>query len=161
MSVLAIFLQGCKLGFFEAHSLNYVIALHVIAVICWFAGLFYLPRLFVYHAMAKSQDVSEQFKIMEYKLYFYIMMPAMLLSVCSGLYLMFFDLLPRSVHLGWFWAKLILVAILLVFHGLCGYYLNVFQENRNHHTDRFYRIFNEIPTLLLILIIILAMTQPF
>lgn len=139
----------------------YWVALHLIAVICWFAALFYLPRLFVYHAMTTSQDVSAQFKIMEHKLYYYIMMPAMLITVFSGLCLMFFYLLPmHQSSLGWFWAKLVLVGVLLVFHFACGHYLRVFKENRNTHPHRFYRLFNEIPTLLLILIILLIFVRP-
>lgn len=138
----------------------YLIALHLIAVTCWFAALFYLPRLFVYHAMTASQDVSAQFKIMEHKLYYYIMMPAMIITLISGFCLMFFYLLPMHQPLGWFWAKLILVAFLLLFHFACGHYLKAFKADRNLHPHRFYRIFNEVPTLLLIVIMLLIFVRP-
>lgn len=140
----------------------YLISLHLIAVICWFAGLFYLPRLFVYHAMTQSEAVKSQFEMMEHKLYFYIMTPAMIITVLTGLGLMAFYLLPdHSGGLIWFWIKLFLVALLLVFHFYCGYFLQVFKANQNRHSHRFYRGFNEIPTILLICIILLTIVQPF
>lgn len=139
----------------------YILSIHLIAVICWFAGLFYLPRLFVYHAMTKSAEVADQLKIMEHKLYFYIMMPAMMASILSGLYLLVFNVLDKGSPLGWMWAKLFLVFLLIIFQGYCGYFLLEFKQDRSHYSHRFYRYFNEIPTILLILIIFLAIVRPF
>ena len=135
-------------------------ALHLIAVISWMAGLLYLPRIFVYHAEKNSEiNVSEVFKTMEFKLYNYIMMPAMILSWILGL------LLISSIgfdHLSNYWLilKLIFAVILTVYHFFLGTCLNKFRRNENKLSSRFFRIFNEIPTLLLILIIFLVVFKP-
>lgn len=141
--------------------MNYLISLHIIAFVAWFAGLFYLPRLFVYHAMTSSAEVSEQFKVMEHKLYFYIMMPAMAITIFSGLYLLTFYLLAGHTDVGWLWLKLFLVLLLTIYHFVCGYFITEFKANQNRYTHRFYRFFNEVPTVLLILIIWLAIVRPF
>ena len=135
-------------------------ALHLIAVISWMAGLLYLPRIFVYHAEKSSEiNVSEVFKTMEFKLYNYIMMPAMILSWIFGLLLISsigFDQLSNY----WLILKLIFVVILTAYHFFLGTCLNKFRKNENKFSSKFFRIFNEIPTLLLILIVFLVVFKP-
>ena len=135
-------------------------ALHLIAVISWMAGLLYLPRIFVYHAEKSSEiNVSEVFKTMEFKLYNYIMMPAMILSWIFGLLLISsigFDQLSNY----WLILKFIFVLILTAYHFFLGTCLNKFRRNENKLSSRFFRVFNEIPTLLLILIIFLVVFKP-
>ncbi len=141
--------------------MSYLVALHLIAVICWFAGLFYLPRLFVYHAMSQEEVVKSQFLIMEHKLYWYIMMPAMVLTIGTGMALMNWLLLQGYTHLDWLWLKLFFVLLLVVFHFYCGLCLDRFKTGSNLKSHRFYRFLNEAPTVLLILIVGLAVVQPF
>ena len=135
-------------------------ALHLIAVISWMAGLLYLPRIFVYHAEKNSEiNVSEVFKTMEFKLYNYIMMPAMILSWIFGLLLISsigFDQLSNY----WLILKVIFVVILTAYHFFLGTCLNKFRRNENKFSSRFFRVFNEIPTLLLILIIFIVVFKP-
>ena len=135
-------------------------ALHLIAVISWMAGLLYLPRIFVYHAEKSSEiNVSEVFKTMEFKLYNYIMMPAMILSWIFGLLLISsigFDQLFNY----WLILKLVFVIILSFYHFFLGTCLNKFRRNENKFSSKFYRVFNEIPTLLLILIIFVVVFKP-
>ena len=135
-------------------------ALHLISVISWMAGLLYLPRIFVYHAEKSSEiNVSEVFKTMEFKLYNYIMMPAMILSWIFGLLLISsigFDQLSNY----WLILKFIFVVILTAYHFFLGTCLNKFKRNENKLSSRFFRVFNEIPTLLLILIIFLVVFKP-
>jgi len=141
--------------------MKYLLAVHIIAIVCWFAGLFYLPRLFVYHAAASIKEVKAQFKIMEYKLYYYIMMPAMVVSLLTGLILMVLYVAANPEHLVWLWQKLFLVMLLLIFHFYCGYCIYEFAHDQNQHGHRFYRLMNEVPTILLIIIVILAVVQPY
>ena len=135
-------------------------SLHLIAVISWMAGLLYLPRIFVYHEENKDNlKTSETFKIMERKLYFYIMMPAMILSWIFGLLLIGnigFDQLSDM----WLQIKLILVIILTGYHIFLGACLKKFYNNSNTLSSRFYRIFNEVPTILLILIVFIVIFKP-
>lgn len=135
-------------------------ALHIIAMVAWFAGLFYLPRLFVYHADAKDTISIERFKIMEHRLYYYIMLPAALLTLFFGFILLSFSANYYS-HATWMHLKLGLVAILVIFHLYCGKCLHDFKQDNNHHSSLFYRWLNELPTLLLIAIVIIAEVQPF
>lgn len=135
-------------------------ALHIIAMVAWFAGLFYLPRLFVYHADAKDTISIERFKIMEHRLYYYIMLPAALLTLFFGFILMSFSANYYS-HATWMHLKLGLVALLIIFHLYCGKCLHDFKLDNNHHSSLFYRWLNELPTLLLIAIVIIAEVQPF
>lgn len=141
----------------------YVLALHLISVVCWFAGLFYLPRLFVYHAMNHNEDTKTQFRIMEHKLYYYIMMPAMLATLITGLVLLvtYAFAIPAPPHLGWLWLKLALVLVLVLFHFYCGHCLHEFKAQRVPHTHRGFRMLNEVPTVILILVMILAVVRPF
>src|SRR5665648_347479 len=126
--------------------MRYLLAFHIIAMVCWFAGLFYLPRLFVYHANTKDHLSIERFKLMEYKLFFYIMTPSALLTVGFGTWLV--GLNPDMyMHQIWFLLKLSLVFLLIIFHLYCGKLLRDFKRDINHHSVGFYKIFNEIPTL--------------
>ena len=135
-------------------------SLHLISVISWMAGLLYLPRIFVYHSQNNTQQIiSEVFKVMERKLFFYIMTPAMILSWAFGLILIHeigFDKLGQT----WMILKLIFVTLLTFYHFYLGRILRQFKEDSNTHTHKFYRLINEIPTLLLILIIFLAIFKP-
>jgi putative membrane protein len=134
-------------------------ALHLIAVIAWMAGMLYLPRLFVYHAAVEPGSTqSETFKIMEARLYKFIMLPAMVVTWILGIVLV---LQGKWLGAGWFQAKFVLVLAMTVLHGLLGHWLNEFKYDRNAHSQKFYRIANEIPTILLIAIVILAVVKPF
>jgi putative membrane protein len=137
-------------------------SVHIIFMVTWFAGLFYLPRLFVYHATcdaASGADAANiaRFKIMERKLFYGIMTPGALITICSGLWLM----LGYGIGGGWLHAKLTLVALLVVYHIYCGKLLMDFKHDRNKHSHVYYRWFNEMPVLALILIILLVELKPF
>jgi protoporphyrinogen IX oxidase len=141
--------------------LAYIKAFHIIAIIAWMAGLLYLPRLFVYHAQSKTgSEQSETFKVMERRLLRYITTPAMLASWVLGLALAFSGVIDWSKD-GWFHAKLFLVLLLSAYHGLLAKWTKDFALDRNKHLARFYRIANEVPTLLMILIVILVVVRPF
>ncbi len=139
-------------------SLLYLKAFHVMFMVTWFAGLFYLPRLFVYHAMSSRDKAGcDRFKIMERKLFWGIMTPGGLLTVVSGLVLAFvFD-----DQGGWLYPKMALVLLLVLYHIWCGLLLQDFKLDRNTHTHVWYRWFNEAPVLVLIPVIILAVVKPF
>jgi len=141
--------------------LAYIKAFHIIAVIAWMAGLLYLPRLFVYHAMSKTgSEQSETFKVMERRLLRYITTPAMLAAWIFGLILAFSPLIDWSKD-GWFHAKLLLVVVLSGFSGLLAKWTKDFAGDRNTRSPRFYRIVNEVPTVLMILIVMLVVVRPF
>jgi putative membrane protein len=141
--------------------LAYMKAFHIIAVIAWMAGVLYLPRLFVYHtASAPGSAQSETFKIMERRLLRAIITPAMIASWIFGLILAFSPLIDWSRD-GWLHAKLVLVIVLSGFTGMLARWTRDFAADRNTHSERFYRIANEIPTLLMIVIVILAVVRPF
>jgi protoporphyrinogen IX oxidase len=141
--------------------LAYIKAFHIIAIIAWMAGLLYLPRLFVYHATSKAgSEQSETFKVMERRLLRYITTPAMLASWLLGLILAFSGQIDWSRD-GWFYAKLILVLALSAYSGLLAAWTKDFALDRNTRSARFYRIANEIPTVLMILIVILVVVRPF
>jgi putative membrane protein len=141
--------------------LLYVKAFHVIAIIAWMAGLLYLPRLFVYHAMSKTgSERSETFKIMERRLLRYIVTPAMLAAWALGLILAFSGRIDWRQD-GWFHAKLLLVILLSGFSGVVAKWTRDFAADRNTRPARFYRVANEVPTVLMILIVILAVVRPF
>ena len=135
-------------------------AFHLIAVICWFAGIFYLPRLFVYHAMTDDEVSIERFKIMERKLFWGIMTPSAVLTVIFGVALLSTNM-QLYMQSGWMHAKLSCVVLLIIFHVMCWHYLKAFKQNRNTHKHKFYRWFNEAPVILLIVIIILVVVKPF
>ncbi len=132
-------------------------AFHIIAVVTWFAALFYLPRLFVYHAMSEDTASIERFKVMERKLYRGIMTPSAIAVVSLGLWLW----LGFGFSGGWLHAKLALVTVLLGYHWYCGKLLRDFRDDRNRHSHVFYRWFNEFPVLILIAAVILVVVKPF
>ncbi|HSR62477.1 MAG TPA: protoporphyrinogen oxidase HemJ [Gammaproteobacteria bacterium] len=136
-------------------------ALHIIFMVTWFAGLFYLPRLFVYHAMAGDAVSIERFKIMERKLFYGIMTPGAILTIFFGIWTIL--AYGWNSYAGSFWlhVKLLLVALLILYHGYCGKLLMDFKRDRNRHSHVWYRWFNEIPVVFLIAIVILAVVRPF
>lgn len=138
---------------------------HVIFMVTWFAGLFYLPRLFVYHAMTQDALSSERFKIMENKLYFGITTPGGILTLILGLWLLggywWQAFLERTPGTLWLYAKLVLVISLIAYHFYCGKLLLDFRYDRNRRSHVFYRIFNEFPVFILMGVIILAYVKPF
>jgi len=134
-------------------------ALHIVAVISWMAGMLYLPRLFVYHAASRpGSEQSETFKVMERRLYKAIMLPAMTVTWLAGIVLM---LQGQWFTAAWFQLKFVMVIAMTIMHGLLGHWLEEFRHDRNRHSQKFYRIVNEIPTALLIIIVILAAVKPF
>jgi putative membrane protein len=134
-------------------------AFHLIFVITWFAGLFYLPRLFVYHAMSQDTLSLERFKIMERKLYYGIMTPSGILATGLGIWLF---CLNYAVYLtaGWMQFKLALVGSLWIYHLLCNHYRKKFKNDSNQHSHVFYRWFNEVPVLILIGVVLLVILKP-
>jgi putative membrane protein len=137
----------------------WVKALHIIAMVCWFAGLFYLPRLFVYHAMSEDETSQQRFCVMERKLYRGIMNPSMIATVLLGGWLLYLN--PAWLQMGWLHAKLLLVAVLIGYHHTCGAQLKRFARGENARSHVFYRWFNEAPVLLLLGIVILVAVKPF
>jgi protoporphyrinogen IX oxidase len=135
----------------------WVKAFHIVFMVTWFAGLFYLPRLFVYHAMAQDPAGSERFKVMERKLYYGIMTPGAVLTIALGLWLW----LGYGIGGGWMHAKAGLVAVLIGYHLWCGRVVAAFRQDRNRHGHVFYRWFNEFPVLILIAIVLLVVLKPF
>ena len=130
-------------------------ALHLIAVISWMAGLLYLPRIFVYHSETNNNEIQETFKIMERRLFLYIMNPAMILSWLFG-FLLLHTIGPQLFKELWLIAKLILVVSLTFYHFFLFNCLKKFSINKNNHTPRFFRTINEVPTVLLIAVIFLV-----
>ena len=134
-------------------------ALHVIAVISWMAGMLYLPRLFVYHCDAEiGSKQSETFKVMEWRLLKFIINPAMIVTWLAGLYLAWSAEWYRA---GWLQAKFVLVIVLSGLHGYLVGRVRAFSEDRNTKSQKFYRIINEVPTILMIAIVILVVVKPF
>ena len=135
-------------------------SLHLISVISWMAGLLYLPRIFVYHAENNSEaNISEIFKTMERKLYFYIMTPAMILPWLFGI-LLIHSIGFQQLGQTWMLLKLLFVIILTLYHFYLGKLLSQFKTDANRHSHKFYRYINEIPTILLILIIFVVIFKP-
>jgi protoporphyrinogen IX oxidase len=134
-------------------------AFHVIAVIAWMAGMLYLPRLFVYHCAAEKGSVqSETFKVMERRLLRAIINPAMIATWILGLLLAW---MGHWFDSGWLQAKLALVLVLSALHGLFAHWVKAFGTDSNQHSQRFYRIINEVPTIIMIAIVILVVVKPF
>ena len=138
----------------------WVKAFHIISLVCWFACIFYLPRLFVYHAACEDEPGRERFKIMERKLYRGITTPSMIATVVFGVWLISYNA-SGYFSQGWMHAKLFLVAILIVYHFYCGHLVKVFRDDRNTRSHVFYRWFNELPVLILLAVVILAVVKPF
>jgi protoporphyrinogen IX oxidase len=138
-------------------------AFHIIAVIAWFAALFYLPRLFVYHTQVDKSDKDNysRFTTMEYKLYYIIAMPALCMVVIFGILTALSSFEYRNHELIWPYIKYIFVLLVIAFHFSCGYFMRVFKAGNNQRTEKFYRYFNEIPTILLIVIVLLSVVKPF
>ena len=134
-------------------------SIHLIAVISWMAGLLYLPRIFVYHSEALHDSQKDIFKTMERKLYNYIMMPAMILSWLFGVLLIHSLGITIFTEL-WMQIKFFSVAILTVYHFLLGKYLNDFALNDNKKSSKFFRIINEVPTILLIVVVFVVVFKP-
>lgn len=133
-------------------------ALHVIAMVTWFAGLFYLPRLFVYHASATDETSLVRFETMERRL-FTLMCIGGALTLAAGIAMLMAS--PAYLSMGWLRTKLLLVGVLLVYHYVCFVQMRAFAERRNAHSPAWYRWFNELPSVLLVAIVILAVVKPF
>lgn len=136
-------------------------ALHLIFMVTWFAGLFYLPRLFVYHAMSDDKTSHERFLVMERKLYFGIMTPGLILTLGFGFWMLQDYAWAIFGQATWLQLKLLLIAFLCVYHVYCGKWLLDFKYNRNSHSHVFFRWMNELPVAFLVAIIILATVKPF
>ena len=133
----------------------WVKSLHIIFVVAWFAGLFYLPRLFVYHAMVADAEGKERFKVMERKLYWGIMAPGAVFTIVFGVWLWTYGFSG-----GWLYAKLVVVALVIFYHLYCGKLLGDFARDHNARSHVWYRWFNEVPTVFLAAGVILAVVKP-
>jgi len=136
-------------------------AWHLIAMVTWFAGIFYLPRLFVYHAMSDDKTSIERFKIMERKLYYGITTPGMVLTMVFGIWMLYDYAWAAFGGMMWLHIKLGLIGVLLVYHFYCGKLVKDFKYDRNTRSHVWYRWFNEVPVILLIAIVILAVRKSF
>ncbi len=140
---------------------EWIRALHIIAVISWMAGMLYLPRLFVYHVEAEvGSDKSETFKIMERRLFKLIMNPAMIVAWIAGCLMLYANWELYKIS-GWMHAKLMFVFLMTGVHHMYIKYLKAFAADKNEKSAKFYRILNEVPTIIMIIIVILAVVQPF
>ena len=136
-------------------------AFHIIFMVTWFAGLFYLPRLFVYHAMSEDAISNDRFKIMERKLFYGIMTPGGIITTALGIWMLMEHSWQAYADSGWLHAKLALVVVLIAYHIYCGKLLTDFKHDRNQHGHVFYRWLNEFPVLILAAVIILVVVKPF
>lgn len=136
-------------------------AFHIIFMVTWFAGLFYLPRLYVYHALCDDEPGRERFKIMERKLFYGIMTPGAVLTVVFGLWLLFGYAWEAYADRGWLHLKMMLAILLIAYHIYCGRLLSAFRQDRNTHGHVFYRWLNELPVVFLVAMVILAVVKPF
>ncbi|MCF7970923.1 MAG: protoporphyrinogen oxidase HemJ [Methylococcaceae bacterium] len=136
-------------------------ALHLIFMVTWFAGLFYLPRLYVYHAMSDDEISNERFKVMERKLFYGIMTPGMIVTFIFGMWMLIDYAWDMYGSMGWLHAKLAVLVLAVIYHYYCYRYLLDFKFDRNQRSHVFYRWFNEVPVLFLVIIIILAVIKPF
>jgi putative membrane protein len=135
-------------------------AFHIIFMVAWFAGIFYLPRLFVYHAMSEDKATQTQFKIMERKLYYFVT-PFMILTTVLGLWMLYDYAWMAYRSMGWLHIKLVLVSILIGYHFYCGKLVKEFAADKNQRSHVFYRWFNELPVLILFAVVLLAVIKPF
>jgi len=136
----------------------WVKAIHIIAVVCWFAVLFYLPRLFVYHAMSDNTATKEQFKIMERRLYNGIGVPSFLATIIFGIWVTYYAWESYAAST-WFWLKMALVFLLIIYHHMCGYYMRQFRDDNNSRSHVFFRWFNEVPTVILLVVVFLVVLK--
>lgn len=151
-------MTGDPMQFAQDHYLL-IKALHLISVISWMAGMLYLPRLFVYHAGCEpGSQASEMLKVMEHRLLRYIINPAMIATLLFGLLLMS---IPGIAAQGWLHVKLGILLLLFGFHGMCARWRKDFAADRNTKPARFFRFANEFPTLIMVVIVLLAVTKPF
>jgi len=147
-----------KLLMFEVETYEIIKILHIVSVISWMAGLLYLPRIYVYHtSVDKGSKTDEIFQKMEYRLLKFIMNPAMILTFAFGLYLAY----QIGFDLTWIHIKLTLVLILAGFHGFLSVCRKKFANGQNQHSEKFYRIINEVPTILMIVIVTIVILKPF
>jgi protoporphyrinogen IX oxidase len=162
LAVAVIILAAVTAAFIfvaPARLYPWILAVHIMAVISWMAGQLYLPRLFVYHCGAEIGSVqSETFKVMERRLLRQIMTPAMVVTWLAGLWMIWAG---GWIHAGWLHAKLVLVVVMSGLHGMSARYVRDFAADRNRRSHVFYRVFNEAPTLLMVIIVILAVVKPF
>lgn len=135
-------------------------AIHIFFMVAWFAGIFYLPRLFVYHAMVDDKNSAELLKTMERRLLYFVT-PFALFTLLTGIALIYTYGAAWLKHSGWLHAKLTLVTLLYVYHGYCFKLLKDFKNDQNTRSDKFYRVFNELPVLILLAVVFLAVTKPF
>ncbi len=135
-------------------------AFHIISVVCWFAALFYLPRLFVYHAQSEDKISQDRFHVMERKLYRGIATPSMIATLAFGLALASLNWDYYSTAI-WFWGKMALIVVLIAYHHMCGRYIGLLKENKSLHSHLFFRWFNEFPVLVLVGAVILVVVRPF
>lgn len=138
----------------------WVKAFHAIFMVTWFAGLFYLPRLFVYHASSTDDISNERFKIMERKLFYGIMTPGAIITIILGFWMLFDYAWHTYSSMLWLHIKLLLVVLLVVYHVYCWKLVKLFKEDKNNHSHVYYRWFNEIPVFMLIGILILVIVKP-
>ena len=136
-------------------------ALHLIFMVTWFAGLFYLPRLFVYHSQSTDKISSERFKVMERKLFYGIMTPGMIATFVFGIWMLLDYAWVLYASTWWLTIKITLLGLMLVYHYFCGVWLHDFKNDHNAHGHVYYRWMNEVPVIFLISIIILAVVKPF
>lgn len=135
-------------------------ALHLIFMVTWFAGLFYLPRLYVYHAMSDDEISNQRFKVMERKLYYGIMTPGMLLTLAFGIWMLVDYAWSLYSAAGWLHVKLGLLVLMVIYHLFCGKWLRDFKHDRNQHSHVYFRWMNEVPVIFLIAIVWLAVLKP-
>ena len=128
-------------------------------MVCWFAGLFYLPRLFVYHAANRNDETQRLLALMQWRLYYYIMVPSVIVVLITGSALVLLN--PyRYLFAHYFQLKMVCVLLLLVYFGYCGWHLHQFNKGVNQYSSRYFRVFNELPTVLLIVIVCLVVIKP-
>ena len=139
---------------------NWIKAAHIISVVTWFAAIFYLPRLYVYHAMSDDKISHDRFIIMERKLYRGIMTPSMIATWTFGLWMLFLGWDTYKTR-GWLHLKLVLVVLLSGYHGACGFYRKKLVDNPQYKSHEFWRWFNEVPVFALVAIVILVVVKPF
>lgn len=147
-----------KMHYFNEYF-PWFLALHVMAFISWMAGMFYLPRLFVYHTQIKHDDEYARFCLMEKRLLRQIMTPAACITFITGSLM---ASLPHIIdwHALWWWGKILCLVGMFAFHGLCARWCRAFAQKRNKHTEKFYRFANEVPTILMMIIVIMIIVRP-
>jgi len=157
--VITVVVMAALILWWPVRFYSWIVAVHIVAVISWMAGMLYLPRLFVYHCGAEiGSQQSETFKVMERRLLTQIINPAMVVTWAAGIWLIYAG---GWIHAGWLQAKLVCVLLLSGVHGMLSAYVRDFAADRNRHDHVFYRIINEVPTVLMVAIVVLAIVKPF